>query len=126
MDGKLRFLSVPALLSRNTFGQGHVLFFLVDVQAKQFLLVAANIVSRKAFKNIAKRTKFVTLFFMRVEAPGDRIPRLTTRLNSGGQAVPVCSQGSTGNQQFSPKGSRVLFRMACRALAHARKATSLN
>ena len=37
---------------------------------------------------------------MRVETPGDRVPRLTTLLNSVGEAVSVRTQGSTGNQFF--------------------------
>ena len=32
MDGQLRLSSGPALLARNTFGQGHVLFCLVELQ----------------------------------------------------------------------------------------------
>ena len=56
-DGVFRLLNSPALLARNTFGQGHVLLCLVDVEAKQFLLVGAHAVSREALDNVAVRAE---------------------------------------------------------------------
>ena len=121
---KLRFLNGPALLARNTCGQGHVLLCLVDVQAKQLLLVSANIIPRKALDNAAERAKIEALNTM--SGRSIWFPRIAAVFDSSGEAVSVCTQGSTSNKQFGSEGGPVLVRMACQALVHARKATSLN
>ena len=96
----LRALKMPSQCwqSLRALGKNHILLRLVDVEAKKFFLVSADAFPRKAFSNVAKRTKVDALHKMSVETPDDRIPRLTSLLDGGGQAVPMCSQGSTSNQ----------------------------
>ena len=55
------FFSGPALLARNTFGQGHVFFCPVYVKAEQLFFVGANIVLRTALDNAAERAKIKAL-----------------------------------------------------------------
>ena len=121
---KLRFLNGPALLARNACGQGHVLLCLVDVQAKQLLLAGANIIPRKALDSAPERAKIEALNTM--SGRSIWFPRIAAVFDSSGEAVSVCTQGSTSNKQFGSEGGPVLVRMACQALVHAPKATSLN
>ena len=106
MDGKLRLLVSPTLLARNTPGESHVLLCLFDIKAMKFFLVGADVVSREALNNVTERTEIDTLHEMRVEAPGNRFPRFATLFDSGGQTIPVCSQGSTRDPPLCFKGSR--------------------
>ena len=98
MDGKFRLLESPTLLTRGALGKNHILLRLVDIEAKKFFFVNTNVVPRKAFNNCAMRPKIDALHTMGVEALGDRIPRLATLLDGGGQAVFVRARGSTINQ----------------------------
>ena len=98
MDGELGLLDSFTLLTRGALGENNILLNLADVEAKKLFFVSTDVVSRKAFNYVAKRPKIDALHTMSVEAPGDRIPRLATLVNGGGQAVSVRAQGSTSNQ----------------------------
>ena len=79
---------------------------MIDIEAKEFFFVGADVVPSEAFNNVAKRPKINALCTMRVEAPGDRTEGLATLLDGGGQNVSASAQGSTSNQYYSSKGSR--------------------
>ena len=94
MDGQLGLIDSPTFLTRGP----HVLPRLSGIEAKEFFFVGADVVFSEAFNSVAKRPNINALHTMRVKAPGDRTPKLATLLGRGGQAVPECSQGSTGNK----------------------------
>ena len=106
VDGKFRFFGSPNLL------------FSVEGQEALFRKRGCHSF-REAVNDVTLRTKIDAFHKMMVETFGDRIPRFATLLDGGGQANPVCSQGSTGNQ-FSPRVVGVLVETVCWALAFAR------
>ena len=98
MDGELGLIDSPTFLTRGPLGKNHVILSLSGIEAKKLFLTSADDVSREAFNNVAKRPKIDALHTIGVKAPGDRTPKLATLLGGGGQAVPVCSQGSASNR----------------------------
>ena len=54
MDGELGLLDSPTLLTRGALGKNHIFLTLVDVEAKEFFFVSADVISCDAFNNVAK------------------------------------------------------------------------
>ena len=69
------FLTAQLCSLETHLGKNHILVRLVDIKAKKLFLVSADIISSRAFNNIAKRAKIEALHTMAVEAPGRPDPK---------------------------------------------------
>ena len=95
--GEFRFFGSPNLLVRCAFGKSHVFVRLVNIKAKKFFFVIADVIFRKDVNDVTLRTKIDALHDM-VETISDWIPRFETSVGGGGQVITGCFR-VTGNQK---------------------------
>ena len=66
---------------------------LVNIKAKKFFFVIADVTFRKDVNDVTLRTKIDAFHEMMVETFGDWIPRFETQVVGGGQVIIGCFQG---------------------------------